>query len=241
MVTISLRTIDINLITGKKESGKSFFTKNVIFKFQRIIVWDYNHEHIGDFITTDLKQIVPAFNSGKKHIIYRPMVKTESQLNLFCGEVLKCNNLMCVIEEAPIFFTSWYNRTMPNAKALVDTGRFQGIGLTVTARRILKLAVDIPYNADNIIIFKMERPQDKKYLAEYVGLDKDEFSRRMDNLKEHGFMWYDGSNLYDMEPIRASKGTQNINSSNVNISAKNVSQKDIKVDMNVRSTKTKKS
>jgi len=202
-----LRPDDIILITGKKRSGKSYFLKHILSLFLRsnvrIVIWDYNWEHNGDLICYDLNKVITGFQGQKQCIIYRPQVKTETAINQFCEVVNRFNNIVCVIEEVPLFAGSWYDRTIPQMKVLVDTGRFRGIGLICTARRVLKLCADIPYNSDSIFIFNMERPQDIKYLAEYVGVDDATFNEKLNNLPKYGYLWYEsGNGLKTMPPIQ---------------------------------------
>ena len=164
-----IKTDDIMVVCGKRRSGKTFFTKWLLSKFPRAVIWDYNHEYKlrNSVIVYDLKQLIPQLLTGKyRYIIYRPLIKTEQTFEAFCHTCEKLRNIVIVIEDVERFATAWL--IQPSLKRLIDTGRHKGIGLIFTMRRTLRVNPDITFNADFIFAFSQHRPQDLDYLAEYM-------------------------------------------------------------------------
>ena len=199
-----MRPDDIILITGKKRSGKSYFLTHFLIPlfFQskiRILIWDYNWEHKGQAITHNLNDLIEFFNRGTQLIVYQPIQKNPSDFSLFCQTALRLHNIMLCIEEVERYADHFIVYNQPNFKALIDSGRHRGLGLICTSRRVTWLASDIPFNLDYLFIFKQTRPQDLKYLSEWVG----DGVYEIEKMEEYSFLCWNDANgtLTKMKPM----------------------------------------
>lgn len=190
-----MKSDDIILITGKIRSGKSTWLKDHLKNLEkskiRYIIWDYNWEHVPPartgIIISDPLKIIPAFNQPIPYIIFQPTIKDEAAFDLFCEACIELNNIVIVVEEVERFATP--HVIPPHLKQIIDTGsHHRGLGLICTTRRIMRTNGDIPFNSSYIIIFKQNRPQDLKYLSEYVG----EEVYALPKLPDYWFLVWDG-------------------------------------------------
>lgn len=174
---VIMRSDDIIIVCGKRRSGKSVWLKDYLKKLERskirYIIWDYHWEYEKQnndtAIIYDPNQILPYFNTSIPFILFRPKSKEIEDFERFCYFCSKLRNIVIVIEEVEKFATSY---VMPKSlKEIVDNGRHRGLGLVCTCRRVAKLAGDVPFNVNYIIIFKQRRSQDLEYLADNVGED----------------------------------------------------------------------
>lgn len=168
-----MKSDDIILITGKIRSGKSTYLKKHIEKLQKakvpFIIWDYNYEHEvkRGKIAYRLEDVLSYFPTYP-YIVYRPQTKDFQTFDLFCEVCLKYFNFVVIIEEIDRFATPYI--IPPHFKQMIDTGsHHQSIGIICTTRRIMKLNADIPFNSSYIVVFKQNRPQDLRYLSDFVG------------------------------------------------------------------------
>lgn len=166
-MTINVKTDDIIVVSGRKQSGKSYFITHLIRNFKRRIIWDYNHEH-GDlgFVTNKPKEIVKAFADGLTHVVFQPLDKSPEAFDTFLAEAWKLWNYMLVVEEVERFTTPKY--IPPSLRKFIDVGRHHGVGIIVTCRR-LKIWLDFPANADHCFVFAQHLPQDIEYWKEWIG------------------------------------------------------------------------
>lgn len=193
----------IVFINGKRGEGKSHFIKNYLIHQLpcRFIIYDINWEYSGIprvptmAITHSLDDVQNLYNEGKIFIVFQPLDKTEEDFNKFCALINKMANLCVVIEEINAFCTS--NKNPIQAKKLIDRGRHRGIGLICTARRSKGISPDIPFNANHIFCFRQARPEDVKYLSDYIG----ETANKLPTLKPYWFLWYDGYETKEVEPV----------------------------------------
>lgn len=191
-----MKSDDIILICGKIRSGKSYWLKDHLKNLEkskiRYIIWDYNWEHEppkrSGYIINKQEEIIPYFNHPVPYIIFRPLVKDEANFDLFCEACNELNNIVVVVEEVERFATP--HVMPPHLKMIIDTGsHHSGLGLICTTRRIMRTNGDIPFNSSYIIIFKQNRPQDLKYLSEYVG----EEVYALPKLPDYYFLVYDSN------------------------------------------------
>ena len=108
-------------ICGKRRSGKTYFTKWLLRRIPKWIVWDYNFEYkMGDVIVYTLTDLRIQYRQGVKRIVYRPMSKTDEDFEAFCAEAFSYANVMIVVEEVERYATSWQ---IPfSLKRIVDVG-----------------------------------------------------------------------------------------------------------------------
>ena len=185
-MSIEVRTDDINLITGKKTSGKSIFFKHLLKPIARRIIWDYNHEHSDmGYVIHYPNQIEEEWKRGIFHIVFQPYSKREANFWNFLQVCWKFNNYVLGVEEVERYVRTHF---MPKAYSpFIDVGRHRGIGNYVTCRRPNKLHADIPSNADHVFCFRQHRPQEIAYLKEWIG----EKAEELKTIPEYYFLHYD--------------------------------------------------
>ena len=182
---------DIGLAIGKKMSGKSYALKKLLAPVNRVIVWDYNHEHKDKLIVHELSTLNAVWRENRfsKRIAFQPYDRTPEAFEAFLNWVYNNAVYVClVIEEVRIY--TLQNRAPKILFTLLDTGRhIPKIGVWCTSRRAKGVTVDIPYNADHILVFKMQRPEDIKYMGEFMDSDLVEALREK---PPYYFAYYNG-------------------------------------------------
>ena len=170
-IVISRPYEQIGVAIGRKMSGKSYAVKTLLEPVQRLIVWDYNWEHTDKIIVHNLQGLDFAWKTAhRKRIAFQPLSRTPEAFEQFLTQVYTYRYVCLLIEEIRVY--TMKNKTPKVLFDIIDTGRFiPKIGLWCTSRRSFGITVDIMYNADHILAFKQYKPEDLKYLGEYMDSD----------------------------------------------------------------------
>uniref|UniRef100_A0A6M3LD83 ATPase domain containing protein n=1 Tax=viral metagenome TaxID=1070528 RepID=A0A6M3LD83_9ZZZZ len=179
---------DICIFSGKKYEGKSYLAKKLLATVSAYLIWDEQREH-GDIatVTHDLRQIVTLWNGGTKKISYQPIDKTKHNFRMFCKIAQQLTNAVIMVEEIRLYQDG--KNLVPEFKRLLDSGRFRGLGIWTTSRRMHGIPVDLPYNADHIFVFKQYRPEDLDYLSKFMDGEK---VQQLPTLEKYWFLHYIG-------------------------------------------------
>lgn len=179
---------NILFFVGKKYEGKTYLAKHLLKKVKQYLMWDENREHddMGT-VATKLQDVILLWNMKKRKVVYQPPTekKTQQGFNEFCLVALMLSNAVIYCEEVRLYAQP--NKIPINFARLMDGGRFRGLGIWCTSRRMLRLAVEIPYNADHVFAFKQKRQKDLEALKDYIDEDMVD---QIPNLPKYHFVHY---------------------------------------------------
>jgi len=114
-------------------------------------------------------RIVPAFQQFKK-VIYQPKRMDKLTYQKAFAACLSLTNYTLGIDEIDKFARPrWY--ICEEVREIINRGRAQGIGLICNTRRPHMIHNDIRSNADHVICFKLHEERDRKYMAEWMGIE----------------------------------------------------------------------
>ncbi|MCL2135888.1 MAG: hypothetical protein FWH37_10175 [Candidatus Bathyarchaeota archaeon] len=201
---------DLVAFCGQRGSGKSYFSKTLVRKIQRVIVWDINREYSNDHekhvqkVCHSLKDVKDAYKNkyfdwqNKTSIAYQPQQSSYTEFDELCEYIYYNLTYVCLVVEEIGKFDLAHQPKDSAFKAIVDTGRHQGVGCFCLARR----AKDIPYylmsSATHIFSFNTNRPEDIKYADDFLG---DEYQSKLQNYiknesgSPHSFCYFDGEKI----------------------------------------------
>lgn len=147
---ITLSTDRYNLICGKTGYGKSTYIKT-LHSEENIVVFDANNQHKG----LPYKRYVPG-----------EMIKEDFEKMLrTCYKHGKPTHF--IVEEAQEVVG---NNCSPYIKRWLRTGRNDGITATFITQIPADLHGSILSNSTGIVIFKLPRPEDRGYIAAWLGI-----------------------------------------------------------------------
>lgn len=176
---------DFLTIIGRKAMGKTERTKFYIRNLDRFIIIDptWQLQQLGYEVHYP-SRISDAFNKWKR-VVYCPLsTRKEDYVEVF-REILGLSNFTLCIDEIQEFAHS-KGYLCDEFKQIVCRGRAQGIGLIGNSRRPSLFHNDIKGNADHIVCFQLQLMADRKYMEEWIGVDRDELK----NLKPYNAFYY---------------------------------------------------
>lgn len=182
----------VAVINGKRGSGKSTLTSELILDFPRVFVIDNIGEYDNINVVNGFAECVNAIVEASKKKRFRLSLRTDSisedlALIKLAQTVPSC---LLVIEEASKYQSSAY--MPPEIEHLIRYGRHLDISQVYISRRARELNRDITANADNIITFRQQEPRDIAYLREFLEDDADIIPK----LKQyHVYVWGDTEQL----------------------------------------------
>ena len=195
-MSVEIQSRDLIWIVGKKMSGKSHLLKKMLNIIPNYVVWDNNWEHSEKGkVTHDLNKFKRLIKRKKKRVIYQPRDKGVEHFDKWCKEINKLHNCFIVVEEIERYGTSHF--APDSLRELIDIGRFRYLGQIFTSRRPKRIWGDIPYNADHIFVFRMTRPQELIYMAEWVGNEV----YALKDKPEYWYVHYDSRDTYLKPPV----------------------------------------
>lgn len=177
---------EIGFATGRIKEGKSYAVNKITANVQYLIVWDYNWEHNDKLVVHTLGELKAVWGiratQKKVRIAFQPLDKSPQGFEAFLNYIYTLRYVCLVIEEVRIYTIQ--NRTPKVLIDIVDSGRHYKIGVWATSRRAKGVAVDIPFNATHILAFRQYRPEDIKYLADFMD------SQIIEDLKSKPKYWF---------------------------------------------------
>lgn len=148
---ITLSTDRYNLICGKTGSGKSTYLG--LLKPEvgvSTIIFDPNDQHED----TAVSRVVPGED-------------VVGEFERLVRAAMKRGNTHIIVEEAQeVLGTS----TTPYLKLWLRTGRNAGVTATFITQIPSHLYSSIVSNAASVVVFRLQRPEDKGYLASWLGI-----------------------------------------------------------------------
>lgn len=191
------RDNNFTLVFGKKHSGKSFKSRQLVAEYPRRIIVDPMREYRDGVIVTSFADAHEYLGGVKDNARFSVILRTLDK-----GDEYKMIDL-CLYGEPDnpllpntVLYLDEMDRLCgpsslpPSMNKLANYGRHYGISLIGVARSPKKLHGDFMRNADVILVGKMNQPSDVDYLNEYIGSDLCERARA---LPEREFIRWDSS------------------------------------------------
>jgi len=164
---------DFLSIVGMKASGKTTVTKHYCKQLPSLIFIDPTWQ-VGElgYVVHFPERIVPAFQKFKR-VIYQPKRMDKETYQRVFETCLSLTNYTLGVDEIDKFARPrWY--VCEELHEIINRGRAQGIGLICNTRRPHMIHNDIRSNSDHVICFKLHEERDRKYMAEWIGVDSQE-------------------------------------------------------------------
>lgn len=181
----------IQLVIGKRGSGKSVLTQHLIRDAKRLVVYDIMTEYVQGvtFDDTDISELVEFWRQVYRQsfrIIYRPL-EAKAEIDWLARAVFALGDLTFVIEEIDSICTSF---DMPvGMQAIIQRGRHRNIELIGVTPAPFGIHRDLTRQAKSIYIFKTNEPRDIQYLSRLLG---EAIEARLAALEQYEFVhWND--------------------------------------------------
>jgi len=181
----------IELIFGKRGSGKSYLAQKMIQQHSRYLIYDTLNEYTDGVVIQSLAELSNFWAKVYRkpfRIIYQPL-DPELEFDKICSQVWLCENMTFLVEEV-----DRYARPLAMSlafKEIIQRGRHRDItfiGVTQRPHGVDKL---ITSQAKAMYIFNTTEPRDIKYFQEVVG---EGVVEKFADLKQYEFVkWQDGT------------------------------------------------
>ncbi len=142
----------ISLIIGMRNSGKSYYTRNVIIPKQTkkvLIIDTIDHEKYRDFQIINTRAQLTAWRTGVKRFITNP-VRLKEDMNLLNETLSHC---LIIFEDATKYFTSNAPREL---FILLYNSKQEKIDILLMYHGFKNITNEILANANTITLFKIE-------------------------------------------------------------------------------------
>lgn len=180
----------IELIFGKRGSGKSYLAKKLLQQHSRYIVFDTIGEYTEGVIVQDLNELKALWGKVYRRpfkIIYQPL-DPESEFVIVAELVWRCGNLTMLIEEV-----DRYARPLAMDlpfKEIIQRGRHKNIAIIGITQRPHGVDRLLTSQAKKMCIFNTSEPRDVEYFRDVVG---DHVVSKIAELKQFEYVeWQDG-------------------------------------------------
>jgi hypothetical protein len=153
---------------------------------QRLIIFDPHAEYRAEWITRadsleELQDFLADYNDqGPFAVCWTPGHSDE--VVYFSQLVYSMRDLWVIFEEVNMRGVGNVREPAPEFIDLVNFGRNRGISLICTAKRAAQVSRDLTSQADLIISFRQDEPNDIKYLSEFCGPQVED---RVTSLRKH--------------------------------------------------------
>ena len=164
-------------VFGKRGSGKSYLTQNVILPNLggRIIIFDTLHEYEGGEIVNDFPSLFDYLEFEKRLIIFR--TDRDDYFEHLCRVIYESQqNTWLVVDELDMYTSATIGDMPEYFRKIIRYGRHKGIGVVGISRRPAALPREVTSQSTYIISFQQHEPRDIKYLTEFVPVEPEKFS-----------------------------------------------------------------
>ena len=196
----------IQLIFGKRGSGKSVLAKHLIRNESRLVVFDIMSEY-GPYGVTFETEDMPCLTAfwrqvfkGSFRIVYRP-VDPKAEIDWLAEAVYVLGNVTFLVEEIDSVCNPY---DMPWAmKQVVQRGRHKNIQLIGVTPAPYGINRDLTRQAKDIFIFNTNEVRDIQYLRGLLG---DQIEPKIAALGQYQFVhWQDGSEAMQIGIVKDGK------------------------------------
>lgn len=186
----------IELILGKRGSGKSWLAKKMIQQDSRYLIYDTLGEYTDGVVIQSLAELSVFWEKvyrRKFRIIYQPL-DPEQEFDAICELVWQCENMTFLVEEV-----DRYARPLAMSlafKEIIQRGRHHDITFIGVTQRPHGVDRLITSQAKAMYIFNTTEPRDIKYFQDVVG---DGVIEKFAELKEYEYVkWQDGTDVLEI-------------------------------------------
>jgi len=170
---------EVIIIFGKTGSGKSYFAKNLLKKYNRVIIIDSQFEYNDGIIFENYLDLANYYLENlPDDFKFICRFSNDNDIEYLFKFVYDAKNLLLVCEEAEIYISP--DARQGNFLRLVRYGRHSQISLLLVARRSSELSLHVRAQVTRLISFKQTDINDIKKM-ESLGL----FG--LENLPEYHF------------------------------------------------------
>ncbi len=199
----------IIVILGRKGEGKTTMCKYIMRDLGRFVAYDPIRQFTGGVRFEDREKI-RQFLIQNYHIrykaIYQPILESVGtkedeekallEFEALCLMVQYLYNVYFVIDEIDMYTSA--NKCPSVFKNLVMRGRHREISIICTTRRHTETSRHLTAQADMIISFRQQEPNDIKYLSQFFGEKAD----LLPTLPPYHYIKYENGNVTVEKPIR---------------------------------------
>lgn len=160
-------------ITGKTQSGKSYFNKKLLLSYPNRLVYDLKREYSAlGFVVTDLEGLRLAINAGHRQVVYQPQDLSTEHFNDVCAFIFRfLRNIVFCVDECHNWATKSFIPLEFKRLITVAQGEPYNIGIIALTQRPANVHNDILSNASLIIVFKLHLQHDIKAVSEMTGIE----------------------------------------------------------------------
>jgi len=199
----------IIVILGRKGEGKTTMCRYLMKDLDRYIAYDPIRQFEGGVKFEDrekLRQFVVNNYHTRFKAIYQPILESigtkedeEKALREFealCLMIQHTYNSYFVIDEIDMYTSA--NKCPPVFKNLVMRGRHRAISIICTTRRHTETSRHLTAQADIIISFQQQEPNDIRYLSQFFG----EKAGLLPTLKPYHYIKYENGSITMEDPVK---------------------------------------
>ena len=189
----------IELIFGKRGSGKSYLAKQLMLHQWRSLIYDTLGEYTDGIVIESYSALCKFWKNvyrNKFRIIYQPL-DPEGEFEKVCELIWECGNITFLVEEIDAF-CSPQSLCLP-FKAIIQRGRHKDITLIGVTQRPANIARLITAQAKKMYIFNTTEPRDIDYFRQVLG---ENVIQKFTQLKEYEFvLWQDGQDQLTVSKV----------------------------------------
>ncbi len=181
----------IELIFGKRGSGKSYLAQKLMAGHRRYLIYDTLGEYKDGIVIQNLQELKPFWHKVYRRnfrIVYQPL-KPVQEFESICELVWECENMAFLVEEIDCFCSSL--SLGDSFQSVIQRGRHRDISLIGVTQRPHGIARLITSQAKQMYIFNTTEPRDIEYFRQVLG---ENVVQKFADLKQYEFVkWQDGN------------------------------------------------
>lgn len=192
-------------VAGRKGSGKSALTREILPQARRLFMFDTMGEHrwIPDRFT-DLNDaqiyLMESHTVSEFMGAFVPESKQEKdEFATICETVFEQGNMLFAVEEIPMLGMS-AGYAPPDVARIARTGRHRNLDFLYTCQRLSEVWTGLRAQTDIFVLFSQTEPKDIDAIAERCGR---EIALAVEQLQRHDFIVYDVNQRVRLERVPA--------------------------------------
>ncbi len=191
----------IELIFGKRGSGKSYLARHKLREYKRSLVFDTLGEYTEGVVFDNLPALAAFWKkvyAGDFRIIYQPL-NPEVEFSQVCDLIWNCGNMAFEVEEIDCFCGVLSSSLDESFRQLIQRGRHRDITLIGVTQRPASVARLLTSQAKQMSIFNTTEPRDIDYFKQVIG---ERIVPMFEQLKQYEFIsWQDGQDSLEITKV----------------------------------------